>query len=597
MNKAQKNLLASIANIIGEDVSALHPSTRIDSIESWDSLSQLAVMNLLEQEYGVSKSYELFYDINTIEDILTLAGQKVTKIKQEEEENHETSELSENQYRENNIPPKLAFLECLAQITSIPYNKLQLEANLNSIEEWDSIAYVATSLFLKEQYNVYLSPHEYSKLVTVKDLLEKVSDSSLPTEPKLETEQNIPLDIISHNSFVPIVQQIIDYAVKRPEKNALIFHDFSVTYLQLVNGIKKTATLLQQYGVCQGDVVAVFAEKRPEFFYTYFAIHYLGAVVLNIDSHTNDNRLSFIFDVAKPMIVVGNGGRGQLSFDEISSYKTSKTVTLAAIQPETVADIMFTTGTTGGAKGVPLSHENIQAAATQINAFIGTQSDDIEVVALPICHSFGMGRIRCILQQGATAILVNGFNNTNLLFNALRDYNVSGFSFVPAAWAYLQRTTQNKIARYARNLRYIEIGSAAMTTEKKKELCDIFPDCRICMHYGLTEASRSAFLEFHSERAHLDSAGKATNGVDIAIYSEEGQLMPAETAGEICIRGKHVMRAYLHSNNSDEYYYDGFFRTGDWGLIDKDGYLHILSRTKDIINSGGKKISPDEVEQ
>lgn len=597
MNNTQKNLLKGIADIIGIEVNKLQPSTRLDSIESWDSLSQLAVMNLLEIEYGVSKSYELFYDISTIGDILSAVGQKVTQCVQDDEPILETKLRIEPPRRENKSLPRIEFLNRLSQVTSIPYNKLQLDVKLDSIEEWDSIAYVATALFLKDQYQISISPHEFSKLVTVQDLLEKASKGTAPAKVKIETEDNVQSNSLNPDTFVPIVQKIIDYAALSPEKNALIFSDFSISYLQLANGIKKTATMLQHQGVRQGDIVAVFAEKRPEFFYTYFATHYLGAIVLNMDSHTNENRLSLIFDEAKPLIVVGNVERCQLSFDEVSSFKTGKTVMRADIQPDTVADIMFTTGTTGGAKGVPLSHENIQAAATQINSFIGTQSDDIEVVALPICHSFGMGRIRCILQQGGTAILVNGFNNPNLLFTSLRDYKATGFSFVPAAWAYLQHTTQNKIASYATSLRYIEIGSAAMSTEKKEELCDLFPECRICMHYGLTEASRSAFLEFHSERAHLDSAGKATNGVEIAIYSEDGQLLPAETEGEICIRGRHVMRAYLHSENASGCYFNGYFRTGDWGMIDKDGYLHILSRTKDIINSGGKKISPDEVEQ
>ena len=138
-----------------------------------------------------------------------------------------------------------------------------------------------------------------------------------------------------------------------------------------------------------------------------------------------------------------------------------------------------------------------------------------------------------------------------------------------------------------------------MSLQNKKELLDWFPGTRICMHYGLTEASRSTFLEFH-DTDHLDSAGKPVNSqVDVAVFDNSGNKLPQGESGEIGIKGNMVSPKYLDETKSDIniYRFGEFIRTGDTGFLDEEGYLHIIGREKEIINVGGKKVSPAEVEE
>jgi len=116
------------------------------------------------------------------------------------------------------------------------------------------------------------------------------------------------------------------------------------------------------------------------------------------------------------------------------------------------------------------------------------------------------------------------------------------------------------------------------------------------MHYGLTEASRSAFMEFHEDEAYLDSVGKASPNTDIQIFDEQGNILPFYTDGEICVKGEHVTKGYLNTLN-DKTFFGEYFRTGDWGYKNEKGYIYLKSRIKELINVGGMKVSPVEVEE
>jgi long-chain acyl-CoA synthetase len=134
-----------------------------------------------------------------------------------------------------------------------------------------------------------------------------------------------------------------------------------------------------------------------------------------------------------------------------------------------------------------------------------------------------------------------------------------------------------------------------MSLKDKQVLMQLFPKTKICMHYGLTEASRSTFIEFHSNSSFLESIGLASPNVEISIKDELGNTKNPGDEGEICIKGDHVTLGYLNKPKS-EFFFDDYFRTGDIGSMDRQGYVYLKGRYKEIINVGGKKLSPIEVE-
>lgn len=397
-----------------------------------------------------------------------------------------------------------------------------------------------------------------------------------------------------------IEEQIFDQVQNIPDKVALISGNTEITYSQLWDYCLCAAEKLKQdYHLKKGDRVILSAAGNIEFVYAYFGVHIAGGICVPIDPDTNQTRFEYIEKSTTPVCVMGllhNVKKETIPFTDVVNG-TSKATYIAPEQSQ-VADILFTTGTTGAPKGVALSYNNLSAAARNINAFIGNTSSDVELLALPVSHSFGLGRLRCSLSKGATVVMLGTFANVKKFFKEMARCQVTMFAMVPASWGFIKKMSGKYIGKFADQLKFIEIGSSFMPVEDKELLMSLLPKTRICMHYGSTEASRSAFMEFHTYKDNLLSIGKASPNVEIKIFTSQGTPAALGEEGEVCVKGEHVTCSYWNETPerfaSD--FYDGYFRTGDCGTMDAEGNIYLKSRIKEMINVGGKKVSPMEVE-
>lgn len=397
-----------------------------------------------------------------------------------------------------------------------------------------------------------------------------------------------------------IEEQIFDKVQNIPDKVALISGDTEITYSQLWDYCLCAAEKLKQdYHLKKGDRVILSAAGNIEFVYAYFGVHIAGGICVPIDPDTNQTRFEYIEKSTTPVCVMGllhNVKKETIPFTDVVNG-TSKATYIVPEQSQ-VADILFTTGTTGAPKGVALSYNNLSAAARNINAFIGNTCSDVELLALPVSHSFGLGRLRCSLSKGATVVMLGTFANVKKFFKEMARCQVTMFAMVPASWGFIKKMSGKYIGKFADQLKFIEIGSSFMPVEDKELLMSLLPKTRICMHYGSTEASRSAFMEFHTYKDNLLSIGKASPNVEIKIFTSQGTPAALGEEGEVCVKGEHVTCSYWNETPerfaSD--FYDGYFRTGDCGTMDAEENIYLKSRIKEMINVGGKKVSPMEVE-
>lgn len=390
-----------------------------------------------------------------------------------------------------------------------------------------------------------------------------------------------------------VVEYLAAHAAEMPQQEAVRVGGVSYNYGELWHGVLRAASCVRRRG---SAYQLLKAEKRIEFIYAYFGAHLAGVVNVLIDPHASEEGLQHMLAAlgSHPDVAAELRQQAQVDYpwEEIAAAPEA-----APTMPDAdaIADLMFTSGTTGVPKCVPLHQSHILASARNINTFIGNREGDKEVLALPLCHSFGLGRLRCQVIMGGCVIILPNFGNERKVVRALQEEGVVGFAMVPAAWQYLKKLCAERFFASAQQLRYIEIGSAVLPQEDKRLLLERLPHTRICMHYGLTEASRSAFIEFHADARHLDSVGKASPNTKIGIFAPDGTPCPVGKVGEMAISGAHVIGAYLNVSAAESHF-GAYFRTGDLGYVDRDGYLYLVGRLKEIINTGGKKVSPQEVE-
>lgn len=256
------------------------------------------------------------------------------------------------------------------------------------------------------------------------------------------------------------------------------------------------------------------------------------------------------------------------------------------IRDDLPAQVTFTSGTEGKPKGIILTYANLADAAERIIDQMGLTSDVKEYIGIPVTHSFGMARIRVISAVGGRSYLPSrGFDPLELS-RMLGAGEVNSLSAVPTLLRILLQRPE-VVGEAGKKLRWLEIGSQFMAAAEKRAIRELFPNARIVQHYGLTEASRSTFLQISGAPDELlESVGRAVGKTEVEVSAE----------GRIRIRGPHVAQWRIEDDHLQELLEpDGWLLTSDLGHL-KNGYLYFDGRADDLINTGGVKINPDMLE-
>lgn len=254
---------------------------------------------------------------------------------------------------------------------------------------------------------------------------------------------------------------------------------------------------------------------------------------------------------------------------------------------DSIAQIAFTSGTTGNPKGVILTHQNLNDVVQRLNQIMEVDSSIREYVGVPVNYSFGFGRCRAVATVGGKFYVPeNGFYPLEIKEMLLQG-TINAISAVPSLWRLLFQC-QDIFGEETNKVRWIEIGSQYMSQKEKELLRHLFPQAKIIQHYGLTEASRSTFLEINSTASkHLESVGKVYGKTKIKISPEQ----------KIMIKGPHVAQKILVNGKLiDNVDNDGWLTTSDLGKLE-DEYIYYQGRADDLINCGGIKISPETIEK
>jgi long-chain acyl-CoA synthetase len=397
-----------------------------------------------------------------------------------------------------------------------------------------------------------------------------------------------------------------------PHKAAVISGASELSYADLCARMGALASALASgpARVDRGEPVLFLCSHKTDFIAAFYACLAAGAVAVPVPDGAARATIIDLADASGARTIVTDRAILQAFSPPLDAARfriidTSEVRASSAEPPppalsaSSPAMILFTSGTTAKKKAVLLSHGNIVQATININQFVRISEHTREYVAVPLYHSFGLGRVRAVLAAGGTLVLGDGPLNPAAMIQTIERLRCNALSTVPAGLAMFSGKLESVLRRIGPQIEVIELGSAFMSREQKAALLDIFPRARVCMHYGLTEASRSTFLEFRSESQKLDTVGKASPHVTIEIRDQDLRPCKVGDQGEIVVRGDHVTAGYFRDDERTRAAFtdDGAFRTGDFGFMDEDGYVHLLGRKDELINKGGIKISPLELEE
>jgi acyl-CoA synthetase (AMP-forming)/AMP-acid ligase II len=265
---------------------------------------------------------------------------------------------------------------------------------------------------------------------------------------------------------------------------------------------------------------------------------------------------------------------------------------------QTCAEIIFTSGSTGVPKGVMISHKNLIANTESIIKYLKLTENDRMLVVLPFYYCYGLSLLHTHLRAGGSIVLNNSFIFLGSIINNLLDDKCSGFAGVPSHFQILLRKSDNFKTTKFPDLKYVTQAGGKLAPIFIDEFRNSHPEITFFVMYGQTEATaRLSYLPPELYEAKKGSMGKGIPGVELRVVNETGRNIKPGEVGEVIARGDNIMLGYFaDEEGTRNTIRNGWLYTGDLGTVDKDGYIFLTARKKEIIKVGGKRISPKEIE-
>jgi acyl-CoA synthetase (AMP-forming)/AMP-acid ligase II len=423
-------------------------------------------------------------------------------------------------------------------------------------------------------------------------------------------------------SDTPIPGTLLDVLWAAPGDRTAIFvpeADIRVSDHALRSQVTALADSLAAAGIGRGDRVAMALPNGLPAIVSFLAASVAGTAAPLNPAYRQDEFAFYLDDTdAKVLILPSEGGDAArlAAGDKIpvmtADMGTDGTVRLSgqsngksasAPTPEDVALVLHTSGSTGRPKRVPLKHRNLAASVQNIANTYQLTPDDISLTVMPLFHVHGLvASTLATLFTGGTVVVPSRFNPLSF-WRTVRDSRATWYSAVPTMHQLLlarvqpQASARGQKPAGAEYLRFIRSCSAPLPVEIAQRMESVF-GAPVLEAYGMTEASHQMASNPLPPAPHKFGAVGPGTGVRISIMDAEGRHLETGQQGEVVIQGPNVIQGYENNPEANEVsFVEGWFRTGDQGILDSEGYLRLVGRIKELINRGGEKIGPPEIDE
>lgn len=412
--------------------------------------------------------------------------------------------------------------------------------------------------------------------------------------------------------------RILNDLIARPEGSRpfLISPELGITlgYARFMDEVNAACIGFQRCGVRPGDAVGIVMPNGFEVLIAFFGALQAGAAAQPINPDLTPEEIDFALEDSLSTLVITTPGtvariaacralperRAVLRFEPKSGTSVAGpsggTAAKVDVHPDMDALLLYTSGTTSRPKAVPLTHDNLLASARNVMATYALQPGEVTACVMPLFHVHGLvASVMATMAAGGTVVVPAKFSAGGF-WPLVRLHGVSWYTAVPTIHTILLNTADQHLDGPPPPLRFVRSCSSALAPATEQAFSERF-EVPVLQAYGMTEAAHQmASNPLPPGERRLNSVGLPT-GIEVAILDDAGTALPRGAVGEVCIKGRNVTRGYLRNPDATAAAFtDGWFRTGDSGALDADGYIFLHGRIKELINRGGEKISPLEVD-
>ncbi|MDD6311599.1 MAG: class I adenylate-forming enzyme family protein [Firmicutes bacterium] len=418
--------------------------------------------------------------------------------------------------------------------------------------------------------------------------------------------------------FYPsIIENLARNAQNNPDKLCLADEKQALSYKEIWDAVCGLSMELDKRGVSKGSCVVVECDQSVNYMIFEFAIQLLKGIFVPLEKNAALSRVLEIAEdtkaclhVAKkpaegldiPHMDINSAVDFSLGCERNGVYYGSidDLEVIDFPKAEDVSEILFSTGTTGKSKGIVLTHGNDVAIAENVCTGVKMKPDNIEMIPMPTSHSHGLRRTYANMANGSSVVFVDGIMLLKKVFKMMNEFGVTSMDLSPSMLSIIFKLSKDKIGEYADVMDYIQLGSAPLSEEDKEHLSRILPKTRLYNFYGSTEAGCSCLMDFNEAQKAPGCIGKpAVNAHFIVVDEDRNEIESSiDNLGFLASKGSINMKEYFNAPElTKEAMPNGdYIYTKDLGYIDEDGYVYMLGRKDDVINFGGVKISPEEIE-
>jgi acyl-CoA synthetase (AMP-forming)/AMP-acid ligase II len=390
----------------------------------------------------------------------------------------------------------------------------------------------------------------------------------------------------------------------------------SLTYAELREAVATAADQLARLGLGRGQRIGLVLPNSAETIIMFLAAARVGTAAPLNPAYKEEEFRFYLDDIEAAALVVPPGraeaarralpegaalieaqldARNRVRLESAAAPNGGRGA--QAPRPDDVALVLHTSGTTSRPKQVPLRHRNLAYSAGNIAATYKLQPDDVALCVMPLFHIHGlMASTMATFATGGTVVVPSGGFDAMRFWPAAEAGGATWYSAVPTIHQMLLLRHRGERPTGARKLRFIRSSSSALSPEVMRRLESGF-GAPVLEAYGMTEASHQMASNPLPPRERRPGTVGVQTGIEISVMDDHGRLLERGDRGEVVIRGRSVIDGYVNNPEANaKSFTDGWFRTGDQGVIDADGYLSLIGRLKEMINRGGEKIAPREID-